>query len=373
MIIKSLELKNFRNYRKLELKPSPGINLILGENAQGKSNLLEALYLLSTSRSFRALKEEELIKWGSSYAVISEEVSRKDRAVNLEIRWIKDPENNLKKEIKINNAPIRKIQELLGEVICVIFTPQNLEIVQGAPSVRRRFLDLFLSQLKPSYYRNLLDYNKILTEKNNYLRNFKNRRETALEDVFNEKLSSLGSAIIKERITITEKLDALASSFYNYLSGIEEKISINYLCSIPRHGNLSLEDSYLQHLEKIRELERERGAALTGPHRDDLEILLSERGARVYGSRGQHRTIALSLKLSQKEIFLKETGDEPVVMLDDAFSELDEVHQRNLLKQIRQNGQSFITATHWNNSIIPLEEVERFKIREGKLDLCSLP
>lgn len=372
MIIKNLELKNFRNYRELKLQPSPGINLILGENAQGKSNLLEALYILSTSKSFRALKEEELVSWGSSYALVSEEVSRKDRETTIEIRWIREGDNNLKKEIMINNGPVRKIQDLLGEVTCVVFTPQNLEIVQGAPSVRRKFLDIFLSQLKPYYYRNLLDYNKVLMEKNNYLRNFKSRRETALEDVFNEKLSLLGSAIIKERTGMTEKLDASASLFYNYLSGVEEKVGINYICSIPLNGNLPLEDSYLQHLGKIRELELERCAALAGPHRDDLKILLSEKEARVYGSQGQHRTIALSLKLAQKEIFLKETGEEPVVMLDDALSELDEAHQRNLLKKIRQNGQSFITSAHWNNSIIPIEEVECFKIKEGKLDLCSL-
>ena len=138
MIIKNLELKNFRNYKELKLQPSPGINLILGENAQGKSNLLEAVYILSTSKSFRALKEEELVSWGSSYALVSEEVSRKDRETTIEIRWIREGDNNLKKEIMINNGPVRKIQDLLGEVTCVVFTPQNLEIVQGAPSVRRK-------------------------------------------------------------------------------------------------------------------------------------------------------------------------------------------------------------------------------------------
>jgi len=333
MYIKSLSLKNFRNYDTLELELSPEKNIFYGLNGQGKTNIIEALYYLQSGKSYRCQKEKEVIKFGQSYARIEAEFEKEERKNNI-LFFLSE-----KKSIKLNGIAIDRLSELIGNINIVIFTPDHLNLIKDGPSVRRGFLDSFISQLNPSYFKNIIAYYKVLKHRNNIL---KSKNESMLDtiSVWDEKLSKLTYSICKLRKeaieSINKNINNINSSFDN------EVISILYIPSIK--GDIENKENIKTQLEKGLKRDLEYGITMTGPHRDDFEILMNGKNIKNFGSQGQQRTSILKLKIAESEIIKEKTGEMPPILLDDILSELDEKRRKLFIENINDR-QVIITCT----------------------------
>ena len=348
MHIKEIKLINFRNYSKLNLNFCKDYNIIYGKNAQGKTNILEAIFLCSTGRSHRTSKDNELVKFMEESYYIKIILEKKHTDAYIEIYYKKDE----RKRIKINDIPVKKNGELMGQLNTVIFSPEDLSIIKGGPLERRRFIDIALSQLKPTYFYDLQQYSRILSQRNHLLKsinktvNGKGRLKDTLE-IWNEKLIETGSRIISERGKYLCRLNAKACENHNRLAGSKEKIEIVY------NPSVIVED--LDDIEKIKKAFTERakageekeiknGVTLYGPQRDDMEIRINDKNVRMYGSQGQQRTAVLTLKLSEIGILKELSGEYPILLLDDVFSELDSMRQNYIIESL-DDIQAFITTT----------------------------
>lgn len=344
MYIKSLKLHNFRNYEKLEIDFSRDFNILYGENAQGKTNIIEAIFLCASGRSHRTSKDAELVRLDSDGYYVKLDIEKNASDTEVEIAYKKDD----KRRIRINDIPVGRIGELVGQLNVVIFSPEDLLVIKEGPAERRRFLDITLSQLRPSYFYDLQQYSKILSQRNSLLKEiqFNNKLMDTLE-IWNSNLVKTGSRIIKARRAFIEKLNRVAENMHYKLTDGKEKLETKYAPSV-NADDLddieSIESSFSRKITEGLHKELQRCSTLYGPHRDDYVIFLDGMNIKQYGSQGQQRTSVLSVKLSEVDIVKEETGEYPVLLLDDVMSELDANRQSYLCDNL-QDIQTLITCT----------------------------
>ena len=345
MNVIDLKLYDFRNYRELEIGFDPGVNLIVGNNAQGKTNLLEAVTYLGSGRSFRAQKNSEMVRFSADFADIQGRVFSQDREQTL--RWVLFS-GSRPRQIYRNSAKKKTAADISGVLQTVLFCPEDLMVLKTGASARRRLGDNALCQLRPNYEAALTEYNRILEQKNRIL---KDRHENpALLDIlpeYNTRLCQVGALLISYRARFYEGLSKAAKSYHDSFSGGNEEFSLQYktvsTVSDPFASVDTLTGNLLDHLQSHYRAELESSQCLTGPHKDDFTVCLSGIDLKAYGSQGQTRTAAISLKLAQRELMEKATGQMPVLLLDDVLSELDPGRQDFVLNQIKE-GQVFITC-----------------------------
>ena len=351
MIIESIELQNYRNYEKLHMDFSDGTNLLYGDNAQGKTNLLEAIYVCSTTKSHRGSKDKEIIRFQQEESHIKLLVKKRDVPYRIDMHLKK----NKTKGVAINGIPIRKASELFGIVNVVFFSPEDLNIIKNGPSERRRFLDLELCQLNKLYVHALIQYNRVITQRNKLLKDlvFHPEYEETL-DIWDEQMIQYGSQVIQFRQEFIEQLNNIILSIHKQLSGEEETLELFY------EANTSI-DQLKNSLAKSRESDLRQKTTGVGPHRDDISFMVNGIDIRKFGSQGQQRTAALSLKLAEIELVKHLVNDYPILLLDDVLSELDGNRQKHLLSGINHI-QTMITCTgleDFLNHRFPINKVYR--------------
>lgn len=345
MHIESLSLQNFRCYEELTFRPGQGLNIFSGKNAQGKSSLLEAVYLLATGRSWRAGRDTEMIRWESECARVRGGVARREQndiEIDVSIGRVE------KKQIRVNTVRLTKISELLGQANALFIGPQDLEIAAGEPSVRRRFLNLEISQIQPQYCHLFASYRKVLEQRNTHLRDLSRRRVCdGVLDALDEQLVLYGSQIIERRLAFLERASELARGIHARLTDGGERLEIEYRPSIGRTGGRSqaeISERFAEKLAEVRAEELRRGVTLAGPQRDDMLISANDVDVRTYGSQGQQRTAALSLRLAELEMMEEAAGEPPIVLLDDVMTDLDEERRAHVFEMTVGRCQTLATT-----------------------------
>ena len=339
MYISRIYLKNFRNYSEQTIDLNENVNIIYGKNAQGKTNLIESVFLCSTGRSHRTSKENEMIMEGGHSFSVRIEGLKDDIPFDISIHY----EKGGKKIIRVNGLKIRRFGEMIGVLNTVIFSPDDLQIIKRGPAERRRFLDILISQTNPSYFYNLQKYQKIIKQKNALLRKYdRTAGGFDLLEVYNAKQAETGSRIIEERISFIDDIKERIQEHHSKLTKDTEIIEIKYLSSAGKDAND--ESRLLKFLENNTKQEIRNQACLYGPHRDDMDIFVNGNDLRSFGSQGQQRTAVLSLKLTEIQLIKEKTGHSPVLLLDDVMSELDVSRKRYLLDNI-DTRQTLITGT----------------------------
>ncbi len=365
MYLDGISINNFRNYKELNIEFKNNINIFIGNNAQGKTNLLEAIYFLALGKSLRNYQKEDLVNWDKQHFYIKGNVVEKNRSTKIEIGYSREN----KKIIKINSVEKKNFTDLLGIFNVVIFTPEDLLLVKGGPNLRRDFIDQEISQLFPVHSKYLYDYGKLLFSRNKILKSNKQDLIKTL-DVFDIQMASLAAEIIKKRVEVLEKVKILASLTHRKLTNNEENLIINYssLNGMTEKDLLKLTKESIKNIILKMYGENKERDLLTkvtsiGPHRDDLIFQINGKNAKKYCSQGQQRTLVLSLKLAELELFMSHKGSYPVLLLDDVLSELDE-HRRNfLIKNIKDKIQTFITTTDNDDYLASIGKI--YTIKEG--------
>ena len=350
MVISSLKLKNFRNYKKSEIEFDEKLNIILGENGQGKTGILEALYMNSFGKSFRANHDKEMVKFGEKEFYLQVLLKREDEIEKIETIF-KDG----KKTIKINENQIKKLSELLNYLHIVIFSPEDLKIIKEDPQKRRNFLDISLCKIKPLYFSALSNYKRALLQKNVLLKEEYPNKE--MLEIWNFELVKYGIKIIKERSEFVKKISKTAAGIQKKISDSKEILEIKYITNLFNEEDtknianiVDLEQIFFEKLCAQKENEISRKMCIVGPHRDDISIDINGVNTRKFGSQGQQKTAALALKFSEIELMRKEFSEDCILLLDDVLSELDENRQKYLINGI-ENVQTFISATEINDSL----------------------
>ena len=367
MWIRKIKINNFRNYKNQEINLNKKINIFYGKNAQGKTNIIEAIYLCSIGKSFRTNKEKELIKFNEDNCDVEIDFEKSDRDGNIRINI------GNKKSIFVNKIKIKKLSELLGNINVVIFTPDDINILKGGPQNRRKFLDVMISQLRPKYMHIYSLYAKTLEERNTYLKNIENKQSLLfhnkkneseilinddLLEIYNVKLAEYGYEIYKYRKEFIEKIKNKIKIIHNNITENKEEIEIEYT------SNCENKEKYLELLKERKKLDIIKGYTTKGIHRDDFKILINNLPVDVYGSQGQHRTAVLSLKLSELQVIYDEIGENPILLLDDFMSELDEERRKSFLENIK-NTQVIITCT--DKFEINANEINYFNVDNGEI------
>lgn len=355
MYLKNLKLWNFRSYETLDLNLQNGITVLLGENGVGKTNVVEAIYLLCTGKSHRNNREGDLIKLNTDWARVRAENIKRDGTHTVDMVIAKSQ----KKRILVNGLAISKTSEMLGHVSGVIFSPEDLNLVKEGPSERRRFMNIELSQVSRAYFYALAEYNKVLEQRNKLLALGGGNDSLAVWDTL---LAQKAVPIIKARREFCQKLSPIAEKNHFYLSGEKEKLSCKYKSNVDSDD---IFDQMMQLLEDSHEMDMRRGFTTYGPHKDDIIIRLGEIDLRYFGSQGQQRTATLALKLSELELMRDDLGEYPILLLDDVLSELDEKRQKALLNKIK-DVQTIITVAQ------PVEylknmQVKTLRVTKGKI------
>ena len=345
MILKELQLRNFRNYEEVKLDFEPGVNLIVGDNAQGKTNLLEAVSYLGSGRSFRAQKTAEMVRFGADFGEVSGNVFSQEREQNLRFVLFS---GSRPRQIWRNGAKKKTAGEIAGVLPTVLFCPEDLMVLKTGASSRRRMGDQVLCQLRPNYDAALTEYNRILDQKSRILKDhFDNPALLEILPEYNARLCQVGALLISYRARFYDSLGKSAEKFHSQFSGGVENFTLEYktVSSVkdPFAPVAQLTEDLMDHLQRHYRAELDTAQCLTGPHKDDFTVCLSGIDLKSYGSQGQTRTAAISLKLAQRELMGREWGEEPVLLLDDVLSELDPGRQDFVLNQI-VSGQVFITC-----------------------------
>lgn len=354
MYIKKIKLENYRNYKEADISFDEKVNIILGENAQGKTNLLESIYMSSMGKSFRTSKDKEVVKFDGDMCRIRAEYFKYDDIGSVEIAISKEG----KKAIKVDGVNVKKMSQLMENILTVIFSPEDLKIIKEEPGKRRSFIDRELCQLKISYYSNLSNYKKILIQRNTYLK--ERDIEKFVLDVWDMQLASYGAKIIKERKEFIKKLNEISKDIHSNITNGREKIEIRYVSNIPVEDDVKkIEENFLNALKKSESNDIYMRNTSRGPHKDDLKVLINNIDARKFGSQGQQRTAALSLKLAEINLIKEEKEESPILLLDDVMSELDNERQKFLVNSLN-DVQIFLTTTELN------EEVRK-SLPEGKI------
>ena len=343
MIIESLKLHDFRNYEELTLAPHPGINILFGQNGSGKTNLLEAVHYCALGRSHRTSVDREVVRKGAMMSACGVQVRKSGMKVDVAVKLM--PGEGRKKQVFLNRKRSDRLSDMMGKLQCVIFSPEDLMLIKEGPSVRRRFIDMMLSQLSTGYFVALQQYHKALEQRNAILKEIKRGThcDAAMLDAFEEAMAKPCETIITLRKKIVEQVAVVAAEKYKAISGREnEQFSMRYLCCLQSMENIV--EQVKEQLRKNRQEDVFRGATHFGIHREDMALTLSGREMKLFASQGQIRTAALSMKLAQLEVFRQQTGESPVLLLDDVMSELDMTRRTRLLNEIA-DVQTFITCT----------------------------
>lgn len=363
MNIHSLRLKNFRNYEEEIIEFSPYTNIIYGNNAQGKTNLLEATAMFSQGKSYRTHTDAELVGFGKNFAELNVDFESTVREHTALMRIDK----NGKKQIKVNDVPIKKLSMLMSYFNTVMFSPEDLDLVKGSPSVRRRFVDLAISQMMPGYLNLLIDYSKNLAQKNSLLKKLRDDGKTSddLLSVWNTQICEIGAKIMLYRKKFIDELNVFTKEIHSQISS--EKPDIAYMPSMD-FTECDEKTAYECMLKKVEELQRreiERGSAICGIHRDDLKITVNGNDARLYASQGQQRTMVLSMIMAQTEYIYSMKDEYPILLLDDIMSELDKSRRQFLSQKIRDK-QVLITCT--DADLVEISDnVRLFEVKSGKI------
>ena len=328
MYIDNLKIQNFRNYKFQEVNFENKINIFYGDNAQGKTNILESIFISSLGKSFRTNKDKELIKMGENFLKIQTHFQKKDRDGEIKVE-ISD-----KKNVYLNDVKLKKLSEVLGNIILVIFTPDDINLLKSGPASRRKFLDMMIGQLRPDNVLNLNSYLKTLEQRNNFLK--QKMKNDAMLDIWDEKLAEYGEKIYTYRKQFIELIKNKITSIHAEITA--EKIDIKYF------SDCKSKEDFLQELKKNRVNDYYRGYTTKGVHRDDFTIYINNEPVNIYGSQGQNRTAILSLKLAELNVIYDDLGEYPILLLDDFMSELDEKRISNFLNNIEEI-QVIITCT----------------------------
>ena len=359
MYIKEIELHNFRNYKEQKVSFSRGVNIFIGKNAQGKTNLLEGIYLNAFGKSFKNVKDKELIRFGEEYGGVSTISENEDGELTTEIVI----RNDGRKGIKKDGVQVRRASELLDRIYIVIFSPEDLRIVKDEPEKRRKFINRELCQIRAGYLADLNDYNKILKQRNAYLKD--DRIDYDMLDIWDRQLAASGTRIIRKRKQFIEHIDEISRDIHYGITDGKERLALKYESNIPASANT--EEDFYELLAATREDDIRNGTTSRGPHRDDFSINADAIDLRRFGSQGQQRTAALSLKLSEIKIIEEEKGEKPILLLDDVLSELDAGRQAMLISSLGEN-QMFITTTEIVESVADrLPKGKYFKIVDGQV------
>ena len=359
----NLQLQNFRNYSEQSVKFSKNLNIFLGNNAQGKTNLLESIYLLAFARSHRAYKDKELIKNGEKMAKIEANLERQTGNVTLELEL-----SAKGKKTKVNHLEQGRLSNYLGRLNVVLFAPEDLNLIKGTPSMRRKFIDMELGQIKPLYLHNLVEYQKVLNQRNYYLKS--SHIDSMMLDVFDEQLVNHGVVILRERKQFINQLEKIAQSLHCDISSQRENLTMRYGTFLDLDVSFDeVAAEFKNILQTNRKRDIEQRMTSKGPHRDDLLLEINNLDVKKFGSQGQQRLAALSLKLSEVELIRQEIGEYPILLLDDVMSELDNHRQLQLMKVIENKVQTFITTTTLDHLHIQEElDPDIFYINGGQIE-----
>ncbi|MCQ2551745.1 MAG: DNA replication/repair protein RecF [Clostridia bacterium] len=360
MYFKKITLNNFRNYKNLELEFDKNLNLFLGKNAQGKTNLLESLFITGLGKSFRTNKDQDMIAFGEKNSKVICLVGQDDNnETEIEINF-----SNEGKIIKVDGVKLQRTIDLLENVYIVVFSPDDLRIVKDGPDNRRRFLDRELCQIKPLYYSDLGNYKKVLKQRNQLLR--EKNKDKKLFEVFDESLANYGIRIVNERKIFTERLLNISKNIHKEISQGAENLEISY------ETKITTNEEYIDQLHKNMENDYIKGYTSFGPHKDDLAISINGTDIRQFGSQGQQRTASLSMKLAEIGLIKQETGENAVLLLDDVLSELDKDRQRYLIEAMK-DVQVFVTATEVDEDLKnKLPKGNTYNVDNGKVYLYNI-
>ncbi len=344
MIVTRIQLHHFRNYLRADLLPDARLTVLTGQNAQGKTNVLEALHVCCLGRSHRTTHDKELITWGEASTAVHIEISQRDGTHDISIHLHR--QENKRKQIRVGGAQIARIGELMGHFHGILFSPEDLAIVKDGPGERRRFLDMELSQLRPAYFYALQRYVRVLSQRNNLLREL--QKKPALRntlEAWDEQLAQTGASIVRHRSDYIAKLAVAARTNHTAISGGKEQLTVAYQTQIgPDTDESALQTAFMKRLYTVREEDIRRATTTVGPHRDEIKLALGDREARVFGSQGQQRTVVLALKLAELDVVCAERGEAPVLLLDDVMSELDPMRRQQLVERIA-GVQTIVTCT----------------------------
>jgi DNA replication and repair protein RecF len=369
MRLNSITLKQYRNYKEAALEFPKSLTIFLGENAQGKTNMLESIYVLAMTRSHRTSNEKELIGFEYDIAKIEGSVEKNAGTVPLEIVI-----SNKGRKTKVNHIEQKRLSSYIGQLNVILFAPEDLSLVKGSPQLRRKFIDMELGQVNPIYLYDLVQYQSVLKQRNQYLKQLADKRQmdTVYLDILTEQLAEFGGKVLFARLAFIKKLEKWANELHKRISHGREELSIEYASSITlSEEDTTVEDfqkAILQQLQSNRKRELFKATTFLGPHRDDLIFNVNGQNVQTYGSQGQQRTTALSVKLAEIDLMYAETGEYPVLLLDDVMSELDDERQLHLLEAIEGKVQTFITTTtlnHLTNKITV--EPDIFHVRQGEI------
>jgi len=368
LYVKYLSLNDYRNYSNVKLEFSENFNIIYGKNAQGKTNILESIFICASGRSHRTKRDVDLIRIGRQGYSVNLLVNKKNEETLIQVSYKKDE----KKSVKINEIPVKKIGNLMGHLNVVMFSPEDLLIIKEGPSERRRFMDITISQLRPSYFYDLQQYAKIISQRNMLLKEVQNKKSLLdTLEIWDNNIIKTGARIVWTRRNFINKLNIIAEEKHKRITNRTENLGLKYICSFNIDDCKSLEDvekSFEKALEKVHVMELTKCTTLIGPQRDDCEILLNDMSIKLYGSQGQQRSAVLSMKLSEIEIMKEETGETPVLLLDDVMSELDSSRQEYLFDSI-EGIQTFITCTEGNffDEKLSGKNAKFFRVQSGEI------
>jgi len=359
-MINNIRLQNFRNYENEIIKFMPGTNILIGDNGQGKTNIIEGIYYLLTGKSYRAHREQELLRWEQSEFHLYGDFLINHHKISLESHY-----KDKKKNVKVNKVSCQRLSDFVGTINVIFFSPDDLVMIKGGPSERRRFLDLHIAQMRPGHVSILNAYNKVVQHKSALLKSYieKSLKYSQLQ-LWNEQIIELGKRIILNRAELTQRLQDVADPIYGNISSKKEKLQVLYNALGKRTVTEAISEFPKLMNDKLDQ-EIERQMVLVGPHRDDLQILLNGKPARLFASQGQQRSLVLSLKLAELELILQEKGEYPLLLLDDVLSELDHFRRDYLIRFIESSHiQTLITMTSADNQ---LELGTLYRVEQGHI------
>lgn len=357
MHIDRLEITNFRNYDSASLELDRGLNVVYGKNASGKTNLVESIYYAALGKSPRTSKEKEMIRWDSDALNIKINLVKRFRSYNIALRH-----DGKEKKFLLDRIPITRTSDIIGLINVVYFSPDELSVVKDAPSERRRYIDMSLSQQKKSYFTDLINYNKVLDSRNKLLKSKISTSEFKdVAQIYNIQLAKYGARIINNRYLFVEKLKPISERIHNKITSNGEKLSIDYESKIERASVTEMQNAMQRILDENLDKDRQLQYTSIGAHRDDLKLSVNGVDVRKFGSQGQQRTVALTLKMSEVELLSEENGERPILILDDVLSELDECRQAQLL-EFTKDTQTILTCTEFNGKADKLIHIDNGKI-----------
>lgn len=361
MWLKQITLKHYRNYEHLQAQFSPCLNIFIGQNAQGKTNFLEAIYFLALTRSHRTRRDRDLIQFGQDTTYLSGLLEKQQGRLTLELGL-----SNKGRVSKVNHLKQNRLSDYIGQLTVVLFAPEDLQLIKGSPKLRRKFMDIDLGQIKPLYLADLALYNHTLKQRNHYLKTTQTVDVTFLE-VLDEQLVDYGCRIMQQRYAFINQLNQLAKQQHQAIAGGLEELQITYQSSINFTGSSITHDNYLTQLQERRSLDLKTRTTTLGPHRDDILFIINSVSAS-FASQGQHRSLVLALKLAEIELIKDTTGESPLLLLDDVMSELDTNRQERLLNAVlKEKVQTFITTTSLEHLKNLPKNLTLFHIKKGYL------